>query len=217
MVLISWLLALKWDQYSGAQEVSASARVYTGVMGMFDTLVCEYPLPDPVVQENEFQTKSLESLMERYTITRAGRLVHHAELRERREDKSVPWGFSVELVDAWDEDTGFHGELEFYAYVDGVSYTYRARFGDGQLRELRRVDEEDTKSFLHPVTNERSRRYSRVFKKAVAVFGDADGARGWLWVPHASLEGRTPLEVAGSEEGAARVLALLSGTPCEKS
>lgn len=186
-------------------------------MGMFDTVYCDYPLPDPGVQENEFQTKSLESLMERYTITRAGRLVQHVELRESREDKSVPWGFTMEVVDAWDEDTGFHGEIEFYDYVEGTSYTYRARFSEGQLQELKRVNEEDTKSFLHPVSNARSRRYAGVFKEAVAVFGDADGARGWLWIPNASLEGRTPLEVAGNEEGAAKVLALLGAVPGAES
>lgn len=123
----------------------------------------------------------------------------------------------MEVVDAWDEDTGFHGEIEFYDYVEGTSYTYRARFSEGQLQELKRVNEEDTKSFLHPVSNARSRRYAGVFKEAVAVFGDADGARGWLWIPNASLEGRTPLEVAGNEEGAAKVLALLGAVPGAES
>jgi hypothetical protein len=43
-------------------------------MGLYDTVKCEYPLPDPAHQSLEFQTKDLDCLLEAYTITRAGRL-----------------------------------------------------------------------------------------------------------------------------------------------
>ena len=110
-------------------------------MGMYDTVTCHYPLPDPELQDNKFQTKSLDSLMEHYTITWVGRLVQHVELREHREDKSVPWGFRLVLVDAWDEDTGFHGDLGFYDYVNDILHTYRVRFNGGQLVRPERVPE----------------------------------------------------------------------------
>ena len=59
-------------------------------------------------------------------------------------------------------------------------------------------------------TTARSKRYAEVFKEAVKIFGDVDSARSWLWVPNSALDGQTPLELAGSEEGAARIRTLLS-------
>ena len=59
-------------------------------MGLFDTLHCEFPLPDGCA-EREFQTKSLACEMDNYRLTAAGRLLH-------------PGG----------QDTGFHGVLRFY-------------------------------------------------------------------------------------------------------
>ncbi len=44
-------------------------------MGMFDTLRCKYPLPDKIVQTDSFQTKSLECLLDDYTITENGKLI----------------------------------------------------------------------------------------------------------------------------------------------
>ena len=41
-------------------------------MGFFDTVYCKYPLPDPRHQDLAFQTKSLECLMDTYTINRDG-------------------------------------------------------------------------------------------------------------------------------------------------
>ena len=40
-------------------------------MGMFDTIVCERPLPD-ACPECEFQTKSLACAMDTYRLTAAG-------------------------------------------------------------------------------------------------------------------------------------------------
>ena len=50
-------------------------------MGIFDTVTCDYPLPDPRHQDLEFQTKDLEKMMGHYTITRDGRLIRHLESR----------------------------------------------------------------------------------------------------------------------------------------
>ena len=53
------------------------------------------------------------------------------------------------------------------------------------------------------------KRYAEVFKKVVAVFGNAEGARNWSLVPNPALDGQMPLELAGSAEGAARIQTLL--------
>jgi len=44
-------------------------------VGLFDTVTCEYPLPDRAHQRLEFQTKDLDCLLLHCTITRLGRLV----------------------------------------------------------------------------------------------------------------------------------------------
>lgn len=49
-------------------------------MGIFDRIVCEYPVPDPALTGAEFQTKSLGMPgMYAYRITADGRLVRCAD------------------------------------------------------------------------------------------------------------------------------------------
>ena len=180
-------------------------------MGMFDTVVCQYPLPDTGLQGHAFQTKSLDSLLEHYTITVAGRLIYHAEVREMQKDESAPLGFYMQVAELWDEDTEFHGELEFHDLIEGQWYEYLAYFTHGQLGKLERLTKDERSAVVDAVqTTARSKRYAEVFKEAVKIFGDVDSARNWLWIPNTVLDDRTPLELAGSEEGAARIRALLS-------
>lgn len=49
-------------------------------MGLFDTIECDYPLPNPRHRDLEFQTKDLDCLMHRYSIARDGRLLKHARV-----------------------------------------------------------------------------------------------------------------------------------------
>ncbi|HRC38171.1 MAG: hypothetical protein KBF65_14565 [Rubrivivax sp.] len=82
-------------------------------MGLFDTLHCEFPLPDGCA-EREFQTKSLACEMDNYRLTAAGRLLH-------------PGG----------QDTGFHGVLRFYTgSATGTWHEYEAKFTSGALQHL---------------------------------------------------------------------------------
>ena len=179
-------------------------------MGMFDTVVCHYPLPDTDLQGHSFQTKSLDSMLEHYTITPAGRLIYHAEVREPQKDETAPLGFYLQVVDFWDEDTEFHGELEVYDRIGGEWYEYVAHFTYGQLDKIERLSRDDRAAAVNAVqTTARSKRYAEVFKEAVGIFRNAEGARNWLWASNPALEGRTPLEAAGSEEGAAKIRTLL--------
>jgi hypothetical protein len=70
-------------------------------MGLFDTVHCEYPLPDPRLQHLEFQTKDLECLLETYTITADGRLVRHARRGSGERaalDRDVEWPIHGDIV-----------------------------------------------------------------------------------------------------------------------
>ena len=130
-------------------------------MGMFDELICEYPLPDgdvdKDVQEAIFQTKSLDCAMDRYTITKDGRLTLHKIRYESVPEEERPHYGTLEWQDSplakmtgflkpiplGDVTIPYHGYLRFYTYVgkhpDDELFEYLAKFTDGRLEEIRRV------------------------------------------------------------------------------
>ncbi|MGH7489484.1 MAG: hypothetical protein ACREMY_28365, partial [bacterium] len=74
-------------------------------MGLFDTIHCEYPLPDPKHQDLEYQTKDLDCLMDCYTITNDGRLLRHVRRGRKGPDRDVEWPL--------------HGDLRMYTSLPG--------------------------------------------------------------------------------------------------
>jgi len=99
-------------------------------MGLFDTVRCEYPLPNARHQRLEFQTKSLESTLDDYTITRDGRLVRHARRGEHGPGRDVEWPM--------------HGDVTIYTQVDsddGAWVEYLVRFTHGRVEWIRSLDE----------------------------------------------------------------------------
>ena len=129
-------------------------------MGMFDELHCEFPLPDAVVQNKEFQTKSFECLLDRYTITSDGRLIlHQVEYEPVPEEERPHYGTpeweknplaqimgSLRSVPIGDVEIPFHGDVIFYTSLgngpDSERFEYRARFTEGQLQWIKRQREE---------------------------------------------------------------------------
>jgi hypothetical protein len=132
-------------------------------MGMFDDLKCEYPLPDPEVQDKWFQTKDFNCHMDKYTITKEGRLIWHQTRYEDVPEEERPnygkpaWdGFlgkfqgSIRAVPVADIDMQYHGVVNFYTSSgdykkqDFVWYEYEAIFTHGQVEEIRRIKEQET-------------------------------------------------------------------------
>ena len=100
-------------------------------MGLYDTLGCEYPLPDPRYQDLEFQTRDLEWSLLRYTITRDGRLLVHAPAVPR--DRQIALDRDVELP--------LHGDVLIYAAkpeTDHGLVEYRVRFRHGRVVGIHR-------------------------------------------------------------------------------
>jgi hypothetical protein len=128
-------------------------------MGMFDVVECEFPLPEFTLQEKTFQTKSLDCVMNRYTITRDGRLILHKvryELvpEEEREYYGTPeWDESpliricgmLKSIPVGDVEIPYHGDITFYTSTGSRKegnlewYEYQARFTDGRVQWIRRV------------------------------------------------------------------------------
>jgi hypothetical protein len=101
------------------------------IMGMFNTVVCKYELPDPDVQNYLFQTKNLfENVMDEYTITSSGTIIwNKKEYEETPEEERPNWG-----KPEWDGPAGklfgcmrvkkqtniemdFTGSFNFYTYI----------------------------------------------------------------------------------------------------
>ena len=130
-------------------------------MGMFDEVKVLYPLPDPEVQGHAFQTKDLDCMMDDYTITNEGRLIHHTYQteevpEEEREYYGTPeWNERpfvrlfgmIRRVPTGDVDTEYHGDIHLYTHTGDwnndrasvVEYDYKARFTEGQLQWIKRV------------------------------------------------------------------------------
>ncbi len=105
-------------------------------MGLFDEVICEFPLPGwPEGEEPRFQTKDLDCFMETFSITSDGRLL--AARDERATSGTAPSA-------GW-RDAEYHDYLVFYTSLERPGgrewFEYRAKVTDGQLVDLERIQE----------------------------------------------------------------------------
>lgn len=135
-------------------------------MGMLDEITCEHPLPRTGYRlpegHDDWQTKDLENLMDRYTITADGRLLlHRARYEEVPEEEWRYYGTpewdrssgrligSLRSVPVGDEEVSHHGDVRFYdAFrIKGgggrVWVEFRARFAEGRLSRIEVEDVRD--------------------------------------------------------------------------
>ncbi len=131
-------------------------------MSLYDTIQSDYPLPDPELQNVEFQSKDLEEMLQRYRITADGRLWR------------LRWG--VHLFgeaerpahhDALEEDTHYHGDISFHADTSKGWVEYRARFTHGTVEWIRRVEEEVAR--VYPTDKIKSPVHLSIGQEAVSV------------------------------------------------
>lgn len=123
-------------------------------MGMFDTIVCRYPLPHH--QDAEFQTKDLAAialgehfvsgLLDEYEIAADGRLRRHVHEREWTEDPEAFFGGYLRSVRDWWEDVpDAHGDVLMYTSEEvaeqqiRVWVEFRVRFTNGRVQEVHEV------------------------------------------------------------------------------
>ena len=118
-------------------------------MGMFDDIECKYPLPQPedpkgFKGETYFQTKDLESCLDKYEIREDGTLwVHKVEYEypENLTDKDVSWGdISLDIKEkrSWWEPVNTTRTIKMYNSVyseDEYDYwiVYEVTFIDGKV------------------------------------------------------------------------------------
>lgn len=106
---------------------------------MFDTVVFEGDLPDGMKpSDGGFETKSLFRMMDRFTITKDCRLIHHA--RRYGKDAGCPDGFPrrAPLV-ALDIDMEFHGDIVLTGFQPKGYSEHVLRFTHGTLEWVRPI------------------------------------------------------------------------------
>lgn len=123
-------------------------------MGMYDLLVCGFPLPGnpPAwVGGHEFQTKDGSNTLDRYIITADGRLM----LAGKSSASAVAPDVTLTQLD---EQVWYHGDINFYTigddqghYYEGhqVWLEYRARFSHGLLDWIVLVEARDIPGMSH--------------------------------------------------------------------
>lgn len=118
-------------------------------MGLFDDVKIDYPLPEPAHNGYDYQTKDLECLMQRYTITEDGRLLQHAfHLEVVPGETRKIFGSEVSAltrVEDGDVEIPHHGDVFVYTSRAGVPtpegwIEYRVRFTEGRVSSVVQID-----------------------------------------------------------------------------
>jgi hypothetical protein len=102
-------------------------------MGMYDEIWFDAELPDVPSACRRFQTKSLDCCLDRYTVTKAGRLCLTGNVM--LDDEPVV-GAQGETEDV---DLDFHGDIRLLS-TEGDGGEYVARFTHGTLEWIRPMD-----------------------------------------------------------------------------
>ncbi len=183
------------------------------LMSLLDSIRCDYPLPDPRVQDAEFQTKDLGESRGRYTITKAGRLIRHRQGVDLIEEAST--GQSVDSRPG--EDVGHHGDIRIQAMLPGNgTLEYVVRFTHGTVECIRPSLETtpagngrslaELADFVDQLGRERSASEEALLRRiesldpevaaqAIDVLDDRGKAASWLTRPNRALGHVTPLRI----------------------
>jgi hypothetical protein len=119
-------------------------------MGMFDGIICEYELPLPEKlgelseigwKELEFQTKSLNNTLSKYTIEEDGQIYEEKTKQRWVDDEAHENGGYIQITEDGIEKSYFTGELIFFSYLPCEKYDYfiefMALFWKGELKEIK--------------------------------------------------------------------------------
>jgi hypothetical protein len=126
------------------------------IMGMFDSIECNYPLPLPLevvdifpdIYDQEFQTKDLENLLDLYYLNEDGVLYWRKRKYEWKDDDNAFFKGYMDVVDEEVVPINFHGVLNFYCYetvhedessdkAKDVTIDYLAKFTNGKLENIK--------------------------------------------------------------------------------
>ena len=113
-------------------------------MGMFDMLKIEMKIPGySEIPDEEFQTKSLDNVLDHYVITNKGEMYREVWDYEWADNPNSPIGGSLYKVEGSyrrEYLTDFHGDIIFYTSrpmnENRIWRDYTARFTEGRLTRI---------------------------------------------------------------------------------
>lgn len=119
-------------------------------MGMFDNLMCKYPLPTDIDLKNEmFQTKDTPAqFLDTYEIREDGTLWHENHDIEDHSDPNAKGiikfiGNMTRVNYRWEPVKNFLGEIRFYTDYNKNWIEFSSYFVDGQLNQIHLVKEKE--------------------------------------------------------------------------
>lgn len=109
-------------------------------MGLYDTVVFEGDLPEGMKpSDHGFETKSLFRMMDQFTVTREGRLIHNTA--RYVVDTSHPDGLHRMVpVEKLDIDMQFHGDIVLTSFEVNSYADHVLRFTHGTLEWIRPIE-----------------------------------------------------------------------------
>jgi hypothetical protein len=136
-------------------------------MGMFDNVKCHFPLPVEGFEDQTFQTKDLDNLMDNYEIRKDGTLwkedydiEDHSEMAkwkaanpgvEPPKELTDNWfssfcGCMARVNERWVPCSDFTGEICFYDYLDKDGWIeFSSYFVHGKINQLHLIKHEKPK------------------------------------------------------------------------
>jgi hypothetical protein len=114
-------------------------------MGMFDNIICEYPLPgNPAV--SEWQTKDTPTqYLDTYIIAADGQLWHEVyDVEDKSDPNATGWrraaGCMTRVNQRREPVSDFRGSIDFYGDdAAGVWWEFSALFDDGKLLNMKKL------------------------------------------------------------------------------
>ncbi len=115
-------------------------------MGMFDNLICKYPLPVDGANDLVYQTKDTDAqFLDDYEIREDGTLWHQEYDIEDKSDKNAEGIFRLagcltRINERWEQDF-LTREIRFYTNIGEKGWIeFSAYFVKGQLKELNLIE-----------------------------------------------------------------------------
>lgn len=122
-------------------------------MGLYSTIQCQYPLPQPIIPlgysgSKDFQTKDFDEDMRLYVINESGQLLRREEeVKWTEGDKNAKNWLdrlgSCELIKEWWTECNYTGCVNMYDYITSdeldhdFSIEYEVKFENGIVKEVR--------------------------------------------------------------------------------
>jgi hypothetical protein len=112
-------------------------------MGMYDEIQINFEMPDSEVQDKVFQTKCLDSVLQRYRVDKDGDLYLYNCEREWVDDEDHFLGGHYKEIKSWESKVDLTGKILAYTNYGPDWYEYELVFENGSVVDISRIVEDE--------------------------------------------------------------------------